>query len=1240
MKRFILSLVFLLPIIAFSQSEENVIIENETITGNSQIIASNSIVIRPSTIIQSGANFSARILWDVYTPLSLSNENYVLTRDFQIATQGTTVESNKDVIETVVYYDGLGRPIQNIGIKQSPTKKDIVTHFEYDDYGRQAKEYLPYPSDIGNGSLKTNATDKINNYYWTNYQEDFSSNTNVNAYAEKLFDGSPLNRVLKQGAPGNDWKATGIGGYSYYDHAIESDYKNNIVNEVFHFTMTLDNTRNSKVYEATLNPNPSYYQANELYKSIVRDENHTAPATGSKLHTKEEFTNKEGQVVLKRTYALVNNVEEAHDTYYVYDDFGNLSFVLPPKVTIVDGVSTTELSELCYQYTYDYRNRMVKKKIPGKGEEYIIYDKLNRPVLTQDVNLRANKEWLFTKYDAFGRIVYTGKYTHATILDQAAMQQEFDAYNIGINACYEEKLTTPGALDIYYSNINFPSTNLEVFTVNYYDDYTFNKAGAPINASSFGVDATTRLQGLATGAKIKVLNTNDWITSVTYYDEKARPFYIYTNNSFLQTTDIVTSKLDFVGRVEETITTHKKVGQEDIIIGDNYTYDHVGRLLKQSQEINNQEAEILYDNKYNDLGMLSQKNVGSTLQTVDYAFNVRGWLTKINEDSNDDNDLFNYEIKYNTPSSGQALFNGNIAQTSWQTLNVDITKRGYNYSYDALNRVLSATGLTSSNYDISGITYDKNGNIQSLVRKGHTQLAQDGSVNSFGVMDDLVYTYDSGNKLTKVIDNSNIDFGFKDGDNISNDYSFDDNGNLIIDENKGVNSITYNHLNVPETVVFTDQSTIKYTYDATGAKVSKEVIDNLSGNNTTIHYAGDYTYQDGILEFIKQTEGYIVKNNSNFNYVYTYNDLHQNTRLTYSDSNNDGFISKSEIIEESNYYPFGLKHKGYNNITSSNGNSLAQKWGFQGQELHDELGLNVNEFKYRFYDPAHARFWSLDPLAEDFVYNSTYAFAENKIGMGMELEGREIFFNDIASQLAIMAYQGYQSIKNKFSSGVNDVTDSYQQEMKHKVGVTNSNYDPETDRIKRMAGVGKVAETVTDSAHLVADLAGTAEPTPIIDTLHALTYGLEGDWTSAGFTFLGVFSYGGDSFKMAKYADEFGELGGGIVRRFIDNLTRENVEGTSVLSSQIWEYGSELLVDVQLIFREEGYGGKVLKNFLDEINKASAKLGSKSQKITFETVLDNETVEMYRKQAKIYGYEFSTTFNEITQAIDVIWTKK
>jgi RHS repeat-associated protein len=80
-----------------------------------------------------------------------------------------------------------------------------------------------------------------------------------------------------------------------------------------------------------------------------------------------------------------------------------------------------------------------------------------------------------------------------------------------------------------------------------------------------------------------------------------------------------------------------------------------------------------------------------------------------------------------------------------------------------------------------------------------------------------------------------------------------------------------------------------------------------------------------------------------------------------------------------NYYPFGLKHKGYNNIISSNGNSTAQKYRYNGKEFNDELGLNLYDYGARMYDPSLGRWFVSDKLADDVmqVDKSPYAYSWN-----------------------------------------------------------------------------------------------------------------------------------------------------------------------------------------------------------------------------------------------------------------------
>ena len=334
------------------------------------------------------------------------------------------------------------------------------------------------------------------------------------------------------------------------------------------------------------------------------------------------------------------------------------------------------------------------------------------------------------------------------------------------------------------------------------------------------------------------------------------------------------------------------------------------------------------------------------------------------------------------------MYNGNISQTSWNTLNTDTSSKTYIYNYDALNRILGATGVNGSNYNVSGITYDKNGNILSLIRNGHTNVG----ATSFGVMDNLVYSYDNGNKLTKVLDNGNDIYGFKDGANTSTEYTYDVNGNMKTDANKGITNIVYNHLNLPTQVSIGGQN-ITYTYDAAGMKLKKVV------NGTTTEYAGNYMYENNVLQFFNHPEGYVKKDNTGFKYVYQYKDHLGNVRLSYTDNNNDGVITPStEIVEESNYYPFGLKHKGYNGNVSSLGNSVAQKKGFANEELEEELGKNTIAYQWRDYDPAIGRFGKVDRFAEKYYSITPYHFTANNPVFFREIAGDSIDVGNLLKQ--------------------------------------------------------------------------------------------------------------------------------------------------------------------------------------------------------------------------------------------------
>ncbi|MEO9511834.1 MAG: RHS repeat-associated core domain-containing protein [Flavobacteriaceae bacterium] len=181
----------------------------------------------------------------------------------------------------------------------------------------------------------------------------------------------------------------------------------------------------------------------------------------------------------------------------------------------------------------------------------------------------------------------------------------------------------------------------------------------------------------------------------------------------------------------------------------------------------------------------------------------------------------------------------------------------------------------------------------------------------------------------------------------------------------------------------------KYIYDATGIKLKK-----VNSTGTTTEYAGNYMYEGtGIstdLQFFSHPEGYVSPSavEGQYNYIYQYKDHLGNIRLTYADDpSNPGTPT---IIEESNYYPFGLKHSGYNGGgDTALGNDMAQRWKYNGMELDESFDIDTYDFGARNYDPALGRWMNIDPLAEKFVAFSPFSYALNSPLFFVDPDGKE-----------------------------------------------------------------------------------------------------------------------------------------------------------------------------------------------------------------------------------------------------------
>jgi len=290
-----------------------------------------------------------------------TTHNYVRTKTY-LNTDATTF------MDHITYFDGLGRPEQNVLANANPTNLDLVNYIEYDEFGRDSVLWLPV-THTGNGAYTP--LNDIKSIIMPIYSEG-------NPYTKITYDA--LDRPVTQAGPGSAWSS----------HPIANTYQLNAVNEVKAFKM--NGTSNTIIFT-------EYYEPGTLLKKETRDEDNN-PVW--------EYTDKNGKVILIRKSTF--NV----DTYYLHNSVGQLKYVLPPNVADALNefdfydMSNDVIKKYAYHYDYDNKGNCSIKNLPGGDSIVMKYDETSRLIFSQDGNQRAKSEWTFYIYDALGRQVVMG----------------------------------------------------------------------------------------------------------------------------------------------------------------------------------------------------------------------------------------------------------------------------------------------------------------------------------------------------------------------------------------------------------------------------------------------------------------------------------------------------------------------------------------------------------------------------------------------------------------------------------------------------------------------------------------------------------------------------------------------------------------------------------------------------------------------------------------------------------------
>ena len=447
---------------------------------------------------------------------------------------------------------------------------------------------------------------------------------------------------------------------------------------------------------------------------------------------------------------------------------------------------------------------------------------------------------------------------------------------------------------------------------------------------------------------------------------------------------------------------------------------------------------------YDEFGRIARSDRSGNAADMEYSYDdMHGWLTETESHGGFKQTLYHENADKNP------RYNGSIAAMSWEV--DDSQKHTYHYKYDELNRLVAADyslisyskGIgsldkTILNKDIDAIKdiekqklipridlqrydysvsyeYDRNCNITELRRRGTTNSAKG------QVIDNLDFGY-SGNQLRNVTDDADVTltyagaFDFQDKADKGVEYSYNENGAMTQDLNKGIKNVEYDLLGYPRKVTFSDGNSIVYVYAADGRKLREVRSTTMSsilsgylqnGNDlgTSIKpkqgkegiaslgsvkeicvkdstdYVNAYVFKNNKPYMFNFQDGYYsFDDNGKYNGYHLYvKDYQGNIRLVVN--------GETDSIEQVNhYYPYGAL---MGDISTSQD---FQKYKYSGKELDRQFGLDWYDFHARQYDPLVPGFNGVDKKSEEFYWVSPYAYCLGNPVNCIDPDGRKVVF--------------------------------------------------------------------------------------------------------------------------------------------------------------------------------------------------------------------------------------------------------
>lgn len=859
------------------------------------------------------------------------SRNYVSTIEPLVA--GNTIGRT-----TVVYFDGLGRQKSTVHEGFGINNADVADFTYYDQRGRVCRQYLPL-ADGGS----------------------FSDNY---PYTETLYDGTADNRPSELIGPGEQWRSQNgnhsiktIYAFNKADYICIDQYNDLYVNAFCEYYYI--NNNGILVHQDT-------YYNDRLKIEVTINEDSAITML---------FTDKAGRKVLQRQ----TDIEwDDRDTYFIYDQYGRLTYILPPEASkqlSANGACNIDVvNKYCYRYTYDDLDRIIEKKLPGCAPVYYVYDKLNRPIMSQDGEQRLLGEWSVTKYDSSMRVAVEGRSTNH--MSRSTLQAQWG--DTLLLATFDPTLLMESTL-MYTST---PGLNFLPDRAYFYDDYSFWENYVPLPTEPGYENATQySAQGLLTGTAVTDFSGSVTVTA-NAYDKRGRLVMTAERDCYADSYLLRTfMKYDFAGRCVEKrriySTMASQVSQADYTEHWTYTYDNWDRLTQATHAVGNRPAVTLASYTYDDNGRVSSYTFGGqTANTTNYTYNLRGWL--IEQQSSH----YAAELYYtdDIDETGVRYFGGNVAAIS-ESRCVPLYYGDYMWGGDQWRTIKydSQGQLLQTSDDYSQLqerfSYDLNGNVTHIVR-GSTRRPYD----------NVTLTYD-GNFIVAAADAGTDNYLGNIPQYAGNlfyhdaDFAYDSCGRVTRDMSRGVSEVMYNPIGLPQQLRMGGDMRVVLGYRADGMKTAEHTYRYYTVPIVNInHETGlpDTTWRQRVEHHHRQYRGYHELEDGNMR-IYNeagYVDIDQNDSVSYHYMVRDRLGSVRAIIDGEGtlehalcYTASGLPYTTYGLPTDRHMHTGLERLNFGGLGWYDNHA--------RWYDPVSMRFTTPDPLAEKYFHISPFANCAN-----------------------------------------------------------------------------------------------------------------------------------------------------------------------------------------------------------------------------------------------------------------------